>query len=167
MLRPSNLFKGWDVDCDGGFYSRDGVPHHGCKNKHTGYVYFKQNLMHRCIWAEEHGRWPLKGMHIGHLDETRDNNVADNLKEMTPSENNKAAAKHRVMTASRANPCAVTARCISTGEERMYKSQYAASKDLCINQGLVSAICNKVMYCKSAKSKTDKSKWTFTKSKHD
>jgi hypothetical protein len=167
MIVASKYFDGWSVDCDGGYYTRncDGVEHHGCKNKHTGYHYFKQKLMHRCIWAEQHGRWPLEGMHIGHLDETRDNNVQSNLKEMTPSENNKAAARHRSINMSRDRPCPVIAKCLRTGQEKKYRSQGAAAKDLKINQGLVSAICNKVMYSKSAKSKQDGSWWTFTKDK--
>ena len=163
MLRPSTLFEGWEVDCDGGFYSRGGVPHYGCKNKHSGYHYFKQKLIHRCIWAEQHGRWPLKGMHVGHLDDTRDNNKQGNLKEMTPSENNKAAARHRTINMSRDRPCPVTATCVETAEVRVYRSQYAASQDLHINQGLISAICNNKMYCKTAKSKKNEMRWRFTK----
>jgi len=165
MIVASKYFDGWSVDCDGGYYTRNGVDHHGCKNRHTGYHYFKQKLMHRCIWAEQHGRWPLEGMHIGHLDDTRDNNVQSNLKEMTPSENNKAAARNRTINMSRDRPCPVIATCLGTGQKKKYHSQGAAAKALKINQGLVSAICNKVMYSKSAKSKHDGSRWTFAKDK--
>jgi len=163
MLTPSRYFRGWEVDCDGGFYSRNGESHFGCKNKHTGYCYFKQKLLHRCIWAERHGRWPLAGMHIGHLDDTRHNNVVSNLKEMTPSENNKAAARNRVVTMSRDNPCPVIATNMETGEQRPFASQGKAARALHVNQGLVSAICNHVTYCKTAKSKDTGHRWSFAK----
>ena len=82
---------------------------------------------------------------------------------MTPSENNKAAARHRTINMSRDRPCPVTATCVETAEVRVYRSQYAASKDLHINQGLISAICNNKMYCKTAKSKKTEMRWRFTK----
>ena len=41
MIVASKYFDGWSVDCDGGYYTRNGVDHHGCKNRHTGYHYFK------------------------------------------------------------------------------------------------------------------------------
>lgn len=156
-------FTGWTVDPEEGYYYRNGVTHRGCKNKHTGYTYFKQKLMHRCIWAEKHGRWPLAGMHVGHLDDTRDNNRQQNLREMTPSENNRAAARNRVINMSRDRPCPVIARCMSTGEERSYHSQSAASKDLKINQGIISAVVNHILYAKTGKSKQDSTRWTFRK----
>ena len=161
-MQASKYFKGWNVDTTLGCYSREGQIHFGCKNKHTGYSYFKQNLMHRCIWAEANGRWPLKGMHVGHLDDVRTNNQIANLKEMTPSENNKSAAKNRVCKMRRDKPRAVKATCLATGETRDYPSQSACAKDLSLNQGIVSAICNKYKYSKTGRSKKDGSRWTFS-----
>lgn len=49
---------------------------------------------HRVVWALHHGRWPE--MHLDHIDRVRSHNRIENLREVTPAENNKNSAAKRV-----------------------------------------------------------------------
>lgn len=118
--------------------------------------------VHTIMWAEANGRWPKKEWHIGHMDEKRGNNASANLREMTPSENNKMAAKHRdydkILKACR-TAIRVVAKNLETGACKQYKSLYAASKALQINAGLISVLLRGIG--QTAKSKVNRVKYTF------
>jgi hypothetical protein len=49
---------------------------------------------HRVVWAIHHGRWPE--MHIDHINRVRNDNRIENLRDVTPAENNRNAANKRV-----------------------------------------------------------------------
>ena len=114
------------------------------------------------IMCEANGRWPKKGYHIGHLDDTPATNSSANLREMTVSENNKMAAKNRnydkILKACR-TAIRVVAKNLETGACKQYHSLYAAAKELAINAGLISVLLRGVG--KTARSKKSKVKYTF------
>lgn len=63
--------------------------------KHTAWVKISA---HRMIWAASHGRWPLDGMDIDHLDSDTSNNSINNLEEVAEAENIRRGIRKRKHT---------------------------------------------------------------------
>lgn len=165
---PSRYDARYKIDVTKGCLQRisDGKEVWGIRGKkgyHRLHFAGKTRCFHHIIWAEAHGRWPKKNLHVAHMDDVPYHNWVTNLREMTPSENNKMAAKHRdytkILLACR-KAIAVVAKNLETGAEQQFKSLYAASKELDINAGLISVLLRGVG--RAARSKKNKVKYTFT-----
>jgi hypothetical protein len=50
--------------------------------------------VHHIVWALHHGNWPEQ--HLDHINRIRDDNRIENLREVTPAENNKNSIKRRI-----------------------------------------------------------------------
>lgn len=98
---PSRYDARYKIDVTKGCLQRisDGKEVWGIRGKkgyHRLHFAGKTRCFHHIIWAEAHGRWPKKNLHVAHMDDVPYHNWVTNLREMTPSENNKMAAKHRL-----------------------------------------------------------------------
>ena len=124
-----------------------------------GYYKFKVNdknlikpksyYIHRFEWECVRGVIP-KGYVIDHFDSVRTNNKIEHLQLLTFREN-----------VRKGNRKAITSFNIENNEQKNYDSIVSASLELNISFAIISNICRKVKYYKSAKSKKDGGKYRF------
>ena len=128
------------------------------KNKNKNY------LSHRFIYECFYGLIE-KNKFINHINSIRADNKLKNLEVVTRSENNKKSAINRdynFVKNNHKNKKKVKAVNLSTNKESIYSSLYSVNKILCINAGQVKMICEGLNYCKTATSKKDGQKYSFS-----
>jgi hypothetical protein len=123
----------------------------------------KKYSIHRIIYESKHGSIP-EGMVIDHVDSVKTNNSLSNLEMVTPSENVRRSVKNKDYSFNinnHKNKHKTLAICIETGIETEYQSLYAAQKQLGINSGQITMICENLNRCKTGSSKVDGKAYTF------
>ena len=124
-----------------------------------GYYQFKVNdkklikpknyYIHRFEWECVKGVIP-EGFVIDHCDSVKTNNQIKNLQLLTLAENSR-----------KGNSKPITSFNIKNNKQKNYDSIVSASVELDISFTIISNICRKVKYYKSAKSKKDGGKYRF------
>ena len=125
--------------------------------------------VHRFIYECFNGIIP-DGKEIDHINNIRDDNRLFNLQLITPSENNKKAAKDRDYTfvaKNNENRKCVKATNKNTNEVSYFNSMYSIQQHLGINAGIVKMVSEGVNNCKSGVSKKDGCSYTFEYIKQD
>ena len=107
----------------------------------------KNYYQHRFIWEVFNGIIP-KFMEVDHLLNVRNDNSIKNLQLLTPKQNIQKSHNKSVISTN-----------IETGEEKIFNSLKAASKELNINISYISRICKNKN--KTSTSKKDGCKYTF------
>ena len=124
-----------------------------------GYYQFKVNdkklikpknyYIHRFEWECVKGVIP-EGFVIDHCDSVKTNNQIDNLQLLTLAENVRKGNSKPILSFN-----------IKNNKQKNYDSIVSASVELDISFTIISNICRKVKYYKSAKSKKDGGKYRF------
>ena len=125
---------------------------------------YKNYLSHRFIYECFYGLIE-KGKFINHINFIKTDNRLENLEVVTRSENNKKSAINRdysFVKNNHKNRKKVKAVNLSKNEETIFSSLYSVYKILGINAGQVKMICEGLNYYKSAASKKDGQKYTFS-----
>ena len=138
---------------------------------HDGYfhigIYIKQEnktktyLSHRFVFECFYGLIE-KNKQINHINFNKKDNRIKNLEVLTASENCRKSAKNRNFSCYRKNPKKVLAVNLKTKAETNFNSLYSVKKILGINPGQVSMICEGIKYCKTATSKINGQKYSFS-----
>ena len=173
------IYDLYAADSDGNFiHIIKQVPHKG-KRQHNGYLSCmvrkhgqhgqKTYYVHRFIYECFNNVIP-DGKKIDHINNIRDDNRLFNLQLLTPSENNKKAAKDRDYTfvaKNNENRKCVKATNKNTNEVSYYYSMYSIQQHLGINAGIVKMVSENLNNCKSGISKKDGCSYTFQYIKQD
>ena len=106
-----------------------------------------------------------KNKQINHINFIRNDNRIKNLEVVSPSENNKKSTINKNYTFLkdiRKKPKSVLATNLITKKETNFESLYSAGKMLRINPGQIKRICDGRKYCKTANSKINGQKYSFS-----
>ena len=109
----------------------------------------KNYYIHRFEWECVKGVIP-EGYVIDHCDSVKTNNKIENLQLLTVSENIRKGNSKPTISFN-----------IKNKKQKQYDSIVSASLELNISFSIISNICRKVKYCKSATSKKDGGKYRF------
>ena len=109
----------------------------------------KKYLVHRFVYEAIKGAIP-EGFEIDHRNNCREDNRINNLQLLTHKQNIEKSHNKAIISIN-----------IESGEERNYISIKSASIELNINFRIISAICRKERYRKSATSKNYGQKYRF------
>lgn len=105
----------------------------------------KMVLLHRLIWETFNGPIP-DGMQIGHLDEDRGNNKIENLRPMTPTENNNWGTRNDKSSKTQLNRPDCSKWVIKLNEKNeilhFYPSASQASRETGIDVSGIIRCCN-------------------------
>ena len=105
-------------------------------------------LAHVFIWEAFNGEETDKFFKIIHIDGDKLNNRPDNLKRVINESSNPTCQSRKIIATN-----------LATGNNKVYKSIYLASKSLQINSGSIKLIAEEKR--KTAKSKLNNNKYTF------
>jgi hypothetical protein len=110
---------------------------------------------HHIVWAIHHGRWPEK--HIDHINRVRDDNRIENLREVTPAENNRNASSNRVFPYVAPNKSCPGTFCAQTsigGEKVVHLGVFDTAEDANAHRQMVNAELERLARSLAKKSKT-------------
>lgn len=123
-------------------------------------TYFSHRFVFECFYGLIE-----KNKQINHINSIRTDNRLKNLEVVTPSENVRKSTVNKDYTFLkdiRKNPKKVTAINLVTKKETNFNSLYSVSKMLGINSGQVKMICDGRKNIKTATSKINGQKYTFS-----
>lgn len=122
------------------------------------------SLIHRMMYQSKYGLIP-KGYTINHINSNKLDNRLCNLELSTIKDNVRKGAANRIIKGMPHLRRNKAQKIIgeNANEKKEFKSITEASKELNINPGLISRICNKHIGYKSAYSSVTNSNWKFEK----
>lgn len=118
---------------------------------------------HRFIWECFNGLID-NGLVIDHINDIKTDNRICNLQILTVSQNNRKSFKNRdysFAAKNHTNIRCVKAINIESGDEKYFKSLYAAKQNLSINAGQIKMICEGKNHVKTGISKKDGKRYRF------
>jgi hypothetical protein len=110
---------------------------------------------HRVVWALHYGKWPDK--HLDHINRFRTDNRIENLREVTPVENNRNASSNRVFPYVAPNKSCPGTFCAQTnigGQKTVHLGVFDTEAEAAAHRDMVNAELEKLARSLAKKSKT-------------